>query len=371
MSMRGMFLSRVVCICGLFVLLPGGARVSAVPPNPDPSSVGGRSSPRELGSIAWIRGFDAAAKKARSERKPLLVLFQEVPGCGTCVNYGEQVLSHPLIVEAAETYFVPVAVYNNIKGEDERTLKSFQEPAWNNPVVRIVTHDRKPLAKRVADDYSVGGLAAAMVEAMEKGNRDVPTYLRLLAEETAARRRGLKRATFAMHCFWEGEGALGEVPGVIATMPGFLNKKEVVEVEFDPARISYASLVKKAKALQCASQVFARDGKQQEQARKLVGSAVVRTDEAIRPDKQPKYYLSQTAYRFVPMTALQAARVNAAIGRKHDPKPLLSPRQIKLLETIEKNRAAKWPDAIGAANLPYAWRAAVKIARSLERKPGQ
>jgi hypothetical protein len=34
----------------------------------------------ELGKIEWLRDFDAAAKKAKTEKRPMLVLFQEVPG---------------------------------------------------------------------------------------------------------------------------------------------------------------------------------------------------------------------------------------------------------------------------------------------------
>lgn len=38
------------------------------------------SVPPELGKIEWLRDFDAAAKKAKTEKRPMLVLFQEVPG---------------------------------------------------------------------------------------------------------------------------------------------------------------------------------------------------------------------------------------------------------------------------------------------------
>ncbi|MFQ5424087.1 MAG: VPGUxxT family thioredoxin-like (seleno)protein, type 2 [Phycisphaerae bacterium] len=322
--------------------------------------------PKELGRIAWLRGFEAAARRAKAERKPLLVLFQEVPGCSTCVNYGNRVLSHPLLRDAAESLFVPVAVYNNIKGDDERTLTSFKEAAWNNPVVRIITPDRKPLAPRVAGDYSIGGLASSMVAALKSAHRDVPAYLALLAEECAARKRGLKRATFAMHCFWEGEGALGNVRGVITTMPGFLDEKEVVEVEFDPESVDYKALVARAKALKCASEVFARDTDQQAVAKRVVGAATIRTDAPVRPDKQPKYYLSKTEYRHIPMTSLQATRVNAALGRKENPDAYLSPGQLRLLASIRKHPKAKWPGAIGVPDLSRAWLAAERVALTIE-----
>ncbi|MEE8171034.1 MAG: VPGUxxT family thioredoxin-like (seleno)protein, type 2 [Phycisphaerae bacterium] len=317
--------------------------------------------PPELGGVEWQRGFDAALLAATSQDKLLLTLFQEVPGCGTCVSYGDRVLSHPLIVEAAETLFVPVAVFNNIKGADKRTLQSFNEPAWNNPVVRIVDSKRRTL-RHVKEDYSVAGLAGAMVAALEQSKRSVPTYLRLLAEETGARSGATQRATFAMHCFWEGESALGAIQGVVGTMPGFIDKLEVVEVEFDPARLSFDELLSRARQQDCASRVFARSDAQLAAARGQVGQAAVRSDDATRPDKQPKYYLAQTPLKHVPMTELQACRVNAALGRKSDPKPFLSPRQLALLRTIEAQPNHDWPEAIGAPDLIAAWRAAKAAA---------
>ena len=351
--------------CALVSGITLGMPLQAAPPNADSVKKGDAARPPELGRVAWLRGFDSAAAKAAAVKKPLLVLFQEVPGCHTCVTYGDQVLSHPLIVEAADSLFVPVAVYNNIKGDDERTLKYFKEPAWNNPVVRIMANDRTALVKRVAGDYTVGGIATAMVQGLGKHGQRVPSYLRLLAEESAARQLGVQRATFAMHCFWEGECALGRLPGVVSTVPGFLGKDEVVELEFDPRVIKYQELLSKAKAMDCASRVYSRDDAQQETASRLVGSDAMRSDDAIRVDKEPKYYMSQTVFKHLPMTALQAARVNAAIDRDQDPKRFLSPKQVELLGVIEAHRDTNWPVAIGAADFPRAWQVAVRIADAL------
>jgi len=41
------------------------------------------------------------------------------------------------VIDAANE-FVPVAGFtNNVPGKDAEVLKSFNEPAWNNPVVRF------------------------------------------------------------------------------------------------------------------------------------------------------------------------------------------------------------------------------------------
>ena len=342
-----------------------GMSTSAIAAAPTKGAKRHVDQPRELGRVHWMRGFDIAARRAEREGKPLLVLFQEVPGCHTCTTYGDKVLSHPLIIDAAQELFVPVAVYNNIKGDDEKTLASFKEPAWNNPVVRVMTHDRKPLATRVNEDYTVLGLASAMADALGKMNRPVPEYLALLVEELDATKRGPERATFVMHCFWEGEGALGNVPGVVSTMSGFVGKDEVVEVLFDPKDVSFDSLYRKASSMKCADKVYARTDEQLTTARGKLGDKAIRTDEATRPDKDPKYYLAQTPYRHVPMTELQAMRVNAAIPEKKDPKRFLSPGQLRLLSSIEKSPSAAWPVAIGTDDLVTAWQAAGKVRASL------
>lgn len=69
-----------------------------------------------------------------------------------------------------------------------------------------------------------------------------------------------QKATFGAGCFWGVEAAFRQIPGVKATAVGFLGGKlerptyedvcyrgtghaEVVEVEFDPARVSYEDLL--------------------------------------------------------------------------------------------------------------------------------
>jgi len=61
-----------------------------------------------------------------------------------------------------------------------------------------------------------------------------------------------------MACYWEGEARLGALDGVLATRIGFLQRHEVVEVEFDPERLAYERLVREAQKMSCARRVFAR-----------------------------------------------------------------------------------------------------------------
>ncbi len=139
------------------------------------------AGPRELGTVAWERSLEAGLTEAARSGRPVFLLFQEVPGCATCVGFGETVLSDPLMVEAIETEFVPVAIYNNRPGDDARVLKRFGEPPFNNPVVRFVDAEGRDLVPREPRVWSKRGIAARMGEALRAAGRPVPPYLALLA----------------------------------------------------------------------------------------------------------------------------------------------------------------------------------------------
>lgn len=329
-----------------------------------PASVVRADSPKELGRVAWDRDFGRAVEKSRKDGRPLLVLFQEVPGCATCVGYGHRVLSHPLVVEAIESLFVPAAVFNNKEGEDERVLRSFDEPAWNNPVVRIMSADRKELAPRVGDDYSAGRLLSAMAQALRKIDRPVPIYLQLLADEHAPGK--IERGTFAMDCFWSGESRLGSLPGVISTRSGFVAGHEAVEVVFDAAKLPYDHLVGAAKSLGCARRVFVENEQQRRKAAGIVGEGLVGAAGRLTADHEPKYYLAQTVLKYVPMSGIQAARVNAALGSGANPEPFLSPRQIDLWTVIRRYPNAGWKNRIDAPDLARAWDESAQIAAAAQ-----
>ena len=83
--------------------------------------------------------------------------------------------------------------------------------------------------------------------------------------------------------------------GVVSTKPGFLQRREVVEVEYDPKLVSFVSLMAQAKKLKCMSVVFTRTDKQQEIAHAAIGRRAIRSDKAIRPAPNPKRRLRGTS----------------------------------------------------------------------------
>lgn len=262
-------------------------------------------NPRELGWVHWHRDFDAAVAIAKASHKPLFLLFQEVPGCATCVGFGESVLSHPLVIEAIETAFVPVAIHNNAGGQDRAVLERFGEPPWNNPVVRFMDADGRDLVPRADGVWSTHGIAERMAQALAASGREVPDYLTWAVEETG----DSNRATFAMSCYWSGEACLGDIPGVVATRAGWRGGREVVVVDFDETKLSEATLAKHAEDRGCGQYV--------------AGSVRVRD----ASDGDQKYHLQRSRWRYLPLTPSQASRVNAALSRGQSPERWLSPRQ--------------------------------------------
>lgn len=305
--------------------------------------------------VEWIPDAEKARAMARDTGRPILVRHGERLCGAAFMEVHRTITGIELLLEAIQQSTVPAA------GEHHRSAVA--ETPSLSATVSLLSADDELLTDTVDFEAGPGGIAIAMVAALEKLDRPAPGYLALLAEEAQARANGVERATFAMHCFWVGEGVFAKIPGVVSTVPGFLDGAEVVEVEFDPTRVNYASLVTSARGFECASRVFARTDSQAEVAAKIVPAATQRSDDDIRPDGEPKYYLSRTPYRAIPMTDLQAARVNARIGDGKSPDNLLSPRQLALLAKV---RAAEGdpPNRIEDNEVARTWRSATtKLAK--------
>jgi hypothetical protein len=158
---------------GILALAVGAGFFAATDPGRAPVA-----NPVEVGKVAWGRDFDAGQAEAKASGKPMLVLFQEVPGCKGCQRFGRQVMSDPKIVKAIQENFTAVLVCNNHPGKDAEVLKRFGEPAWNYQVVRFLTAEGRDLIPREDQVWTVPALSARMVKALEAAGRPMPAELR-------------------------------------------------------------------------------------------------------------------------------------------------------------------------------------------------
>ena len=312
-----------------------------------------KDNPIELGKVNWHRNYDEALALAEKLNKPVFILFQEVPGCSTCRNFGQNVLSHPFIVESIESHFVPLAIYNNVEGHDQQILNQFKEPTWNNPVVRIIDPNGKELVKRHNGIYSQQGLLTTILNGISNSNQLAPNYLRLYLDELLLTDSPAKEMYLSMYCFWTGEKELAKLPGVFKTAAGFMHGKEVVKVSYNTTLGNEELIIENANQVNCGDQVYSDEKSTRQLAGDLVGKNNVKKESSFRLDREQKYYLLHSKYKNVPMTPYQAMKVNSAIGSRQNPEELLSPRQIqlskiKLTLSAKKSFEENWYDAIGS-----------------------
>lgn len=291
------------------------------------------TAPAELGRVNWIRSWDEAKRASADTDKPIFLLFQEVPGCATCVGFGNEVLRHPRLLEAIEDEFVPLAILNNAGGHDREVLRQFGEPAWNNPVVRFVDAQGQDLIPRRDRVWTRAAITQRMIGALEAAGRPVPRYLTSLRSELAPRR--IERATLSMACYWAGEACLGGIDGLLSSRTGSLGGREVVEVRFDPTRLRYGELVQQAFRNGCADGVFAHDEVQLRIARAVYPQSA-KPAPGVARDARSRDQLFHLK-RFPALAALESTpaerlRLNHAAWKEQDPTPLLSPRQRKALD---------------------------------------
>lgn len=287
----------------------------------------------ELGKVSWFRDYDEALSESARTNKPVLILFQEVPGCATCQRYGTSTLSHPLMVEAIENEFVPLAIFNNKGGKDKATLDRYNEPAWNNPVVRIVDGKGKDLVDRVAGNYSPKGLFSAIKQVIETEGGQLPGYLNALELELTATTAPTKDAYFQMYCFWSGEHHLGNHDGVFTTEPGFMGGHEVVKLSYNPNEVSPEELARYA-AKKDIKPVPEKSG--------------YRT-----ATKDHHYQLQQTDFVYLPLTDVQKTKLNSAYGRGQDLLQYLSPRQLAYYQLVRNGGAKK--EKLYTADFSQGW----------------
>jgi hypothetical protein len=120
----------------------------------------------------------------------------------------------------------------------------------------------------------------------------------------------------------------------------------VVNVYFDPKIVSFEKILQKGQDAKCADRVYVHGESEKIKAHRSMGTKNVKEAGDFSLDKEPKYYLNHTNYKFVPMTPMQAVKINSLIGQGKSPLHLLSPRQQFMFNYLQKNPSAAWASRV-------------------------
>ena len=270
------------------------------------------AAPVEVGQVEWRRDLDQAVNESATTGKPVLVLFQEVPGCAGCRQFGKDVLSHPPLVEAMQTEFLPVLVHNNKGGKDAEILKRFGEAAWNYQVIRFLDGKSRDIIPRKDRVWDIHGVATRMINALKSAKRPVPNYLQAIAADSQDMSK-LKLAGFAMHCFWTGEMRLGRINGVLHTEAGWLDGREIALVRYDPKVLSFRQLTGEAAKIDCAHKVYTSSLEELAELKRTGRFAIGQLDDRYQAASKSdqKKQLQGTPFAKLDLSPLQRTKVNA------------------------------------------------------------
>jgi hypothetical protein len=285
--------------------------------------------PAPEGVIAWGHDFSAAQRHSHESDKPILALSDDAAGRRAL----DGCLAHPVIADAVRDLFVPVIV---------------PEAHAHVPMIRILDADGHELVPSPPDELSPASVISRLVVALHASHRDVPAYLQLVDDEYNP--ADLRKATFAVGCYWDGEQELGKLAGVVSTRTGTLDKDEVVEVTFDAGRIGPDALLREARTLSCFDSV------------KTPG-----TMELQPADDQQHALAGYPEYCYLPLTLLQATRINAALADHSDPVVFLSASQSAMHDQLREIVTRLGGDALGDLQIDRSPEGLRRYAQSVRR----
>ncbi|MGK0219902.1 MAG: hypothetical protein ACI9HE_003408 [Planctomycetota bacterium] len=213
--------------------------------------------------------------------------------------------------------------------------------------------------------WALGALVERTTMTLLTAKREIPAWLAILTKETAE--TPTETLALSMHCFWDGEGKLGAFSGILSTRAAFVGGAEVVELRYDPRQLPLVKLVEQARALGCARAVHTGT---QAQADTLKAAGIEAQVLARKPRRAPASdqlrHLSASLLKYLPLTPLQAQRVNAHLAAKKDASSLLSPRQLELFTQLRKSGEPKQLVRPGAIDELAAYE--IELRRALQAK---
>ena len=289
--------------------------------------------------------------------KPILALLTEIP---SDEDFCEEVLAHPLLVEAMTTLFVPVLIVQEVTpdtpvqrttaGRRCRARISLYAPTTLESLLDDDAENSMS-SSLYGDDLTCIGLIRAMIQALVKLEKPIPKYLETLRQEQVAD-TAVKILVLGARESGRAEVEYAGIPGVVAAKGSFLNGQRVCVITYDHQRVSYSVLLRHALQHSLCDSVYHK-GNEERVAAQVEFSRFCATpsstslpvmlalsedslDVELKDDVNSKENLRQTALRMVPLTGMQAMLANRLIhqGRFNEAMHILSPYQGQILMRV-------------------------------------
>ncbi len=337
----------------------------------------------ELGSIRYLcTSLTDAQQHAEKLQKPIFCIESDVPGDTSC---GSEVLSHPLIVEAAESFFVSTVLINPPLNFDDSISSTSRCIKRSRTRLRILDATGREISNCAVDGndvMSVATVVEAIISGLELYKIETPRYLQLLQEEEIGKWcrqlavAGVQKRVDRQAIFGVSDAAIGEVEfavlyGVLAVKAGQIEHQKVVQVTYDSSRLCYCNLVRHALKRNVADVIYSQNHEERMGARmEAVGAeanpTIVEYPGSMQPSHDPKHYLRRTMLRFVPLTDLQAMRANHLVhnGVFNEAMRLLSPRQGFILMQVIRNGNRRHLRETVDVPIACAWKSVSSVLQS-------
>lgn len=264
----------------------------------------------ETGKVTWLRNLNEAKILSRSSNLPIFLLFQEIPGCSTCTEFGKNVLSPKEMVEKIAKEFVP-CIINNRGGtpHDISILRSYNEPYLNNPVVRFLDCEGNDVIPRVSGEYTAVKILQRMQEcqaAFKQPEHNTDESMKIY---------------FEVGCYWVGEGIIDSIgteyigQGLRATESVWIWTSEAVKVEYVPGVFNLLEFVQrvwetgKFSAIRCPHKTQLRELQSLEAKVSSVKSIGLRA----ASKKDQKYYLTRSRKSIDDIGEIERIKLNGGI----------------------------------------------------------
>lgn len=300
----------------------------------------GPTATTALGGVPWMLDADTARARSAESGRPLVVVEAAPRGAadGAGVLNGG---SDPLLVEALRELVVPLLLQAEAPlGDAQRADGPAPPPTLERPRPDgPQAHDPEGAATPHAPEDDPAALARLVTGALNDAQRPVPAWLELVAQGSQA--ADAQTTTLVTTCFWEGQAHYGGLRHVVDVRVAWRGGHEVVEVDHLPG-LPVATLLDPDVAPACLRGLVAGapDAAAAAEARRLP----VLPDHGARPARPEDrlHALRGSPLRALPLTRLQALRVNAALAHAasssahlpHGVARWCTPRQLALAETL-------------------------------------